>query len=206
MNISKLKNIKSLEIIKKLFSYLDEEIKLKISKYNNCLKKAIDINLYNYKYFTGRYIEYETNNKGKEYNGYSGRLIYEGEFLNGKRNGKGKEYYDNDDGKLLFEGEYLNGKRNGKGKEYNYYGELIFEGKYLNGKRLTSKIYDMNANLCNDLKKVTGFIKEYNSDGILIFEGEYLNGERNGKGKEYNDDGKLLFEGEYLNGKRKGKG
>ena len=34
----------------------------------------------------------------------------------------------------MFEGEYLNGKRNGKGKEYKY-GEIIFEGEYLNGKR-----------------------------------------------------------------------
>ena len=34
-------------------------------------------------------------------------LISEGEYLNGKRNGKGKEYYDNGD--LKFEGEYLNG-------------------------------------------------------------------------------------------------
>ena len=45
-------------------------------------------------------------------------LIFEGEYLNGKRNGKGKEYYYFD-GKLKFEGEYLNGERNGKGKEYN---------------------------------------------------------------------------------------
>ena len=30
-------------------------------------------------------------------------------FLNGQRNGKGKEYYI--DGRLRFEGEYLNGKR-----------------------------------------------------------------------------------------------
>ena len=50
-------------------------------------------------------------------------------FLNRKRNGKGKEYYN---GKLRFEGEYLNGKRNGKGKEY-FDGRLIFEGEYLNG-------------------------------------------------------------------------
>ena len=34
------------------------------------------------------------------------------DYLNEKRNGKGKEY--NNDGKLEFEGEYLNGKRNGK--------------------------------------------------------------------------------------------
>ena len=49
----------------------------------------------------------------KEYK-YNGKLIYEGEYLNGKRNGKGKEY--DYKGELEFEGEYLNGKRNGKGK------------------------------------------------------------------------------------------
>ena len=51
-------------------------------------------------------------------------LLFEGEFLNGLRNGKGKEYsiwlFRNN---LIFEGEYINGKRNGKGKEYNYYKE-----------------------------------------------------------------------------------
>jgi len=42
-------------------------------------------------------------------------MIFEGEYLNGERNGKGKEYYDN--GELKFEGEYLKGERNGKRKE-----------------------------------------------------------------------------------------
>ena len=37
---------------------------------------------------------------------------------------------------LEFEGEYLNGEKNGKGKEYNNIGEIIFEGEYLNGERL----------------------------------------------------------------------
>ena len=63
---------------------------------------------------------------------YYGKLKFEGDYLNGKRNGEGKEYYDN--GK--FEGEYLNGKRNGKGNEYDYFGNIIFEGEYLNGKRM----------------------------------------------------------------------
>ena len=44
-----------------------------------------------------------------------------------------KEYYD--DGKIEFEGEYLNGERNGKGKEYNKNGKLEFEGEYLNSER-----------------------------------------------------------------------
>ena len=50
---------------------------------------------------------------------------FEGEYLNGERNGKGKEYYY---GKLIYEGEYLNGKWNGKGKEYDNDGKLKFEG------------------------------------------------------------------------------
>ena len=43
-----------------------------------------------------------------------GMKAFEGEYLNGKRNGKGKEYYK--DGKIKFEGEYLKHKKwNGKG-------------------------------------------------------------------------------------------
>ena len=37
---------------------------------------------------------------------------------------------------MIYEGEYLNGKRNGKGKEYDSDGELKFEGEYLNGKKM----------------------------------------------------------------------
>ena len=58
-------------------------------------------------------------------------------YLNGKRNGKGKEY--NDDGELIFEGEYLNGNKNGKGKEYYYDDKLIFEGEYLYNKKWKEK-------------------------------------------------------------------
>ena len=77
-------------------------------------------------------------------------------FIIKHSNGKVKEY-DKSVG-LLFEGEYLNGKRNGKGKQYiNGYNkfyrnkvrvvngeikevkrnrhELFFEGEYLNGKK-----------------------------------------------------------------------
>ena len=61
---------------------------------------------------------YGANKIRKIYYGYNDELIFEGEYLNGKRNGKGKEYYSYNR-KLEFEGEYLNGQRNGKGKEYN---------------------------------------------------------------------------------------
>ena len=49
--------------------------------------------------------------------------------MKGKKNGKIKEY--SEDGKLIFEGEYSNGVKNGKCREYNYsifYNYLRFEG------------------------------------------------------------------------------
>ena len=62
--------------------------------------------------FTFKMIDGEGN--GKEYDN-DGKLRYDGEYLNGIKNGKGREFKYN---KLIFEGEYLNGERNGKGKEY----------------------------------------------------------------------------------------
>jgi len=60
-------------------------------------------------------------------------LILEGEFINGKWNGKEEEYYHND--KLKFEVEWLDRKRNGKSKNYNN-NKLQFEGEYLNYKEI----------------------------------------------------------------------
>jgi len=167
-----LKNIKSTYFIKKLFNYLDEKKKLKIVKCNKDLQNNIDINIINYKYFSERYIIYESNVIGKEYNSYSDKLIYEGEYLNGKINGKGKEY-DNYFG-TVYEGKYLNGKRNGKGKEYHRTGEIIFEGEYFDNKRWIG----------------TGYV-----EGKKIYT---LSNDTNGKGQEFNNSGTLIFEGEYL--------
>ena len=57
--------------------------KLKLIKYNKNLQNTIDINLNNYKFFSGRYIEFEADGKGKEYDSYD-RLKFEGEYLNGE--------------------------------------------------------------------------------------------------------------------------
>ena len=70
------------------------------------------------------------NGKVKEYD-ENGDLIFEGEYLNGKRNGKGKEYYL---GVLSFEGEYYKGKKHGKGKEYFQF--EVKEVNFYKGKRV----------------------------------------------------------------------
>ena len=137
--------------MKILFLYVDGKQKLKLIKYNKSLQKKIDISLINYKFFSGRYIIYESNGIRKEYYGFNDKLIFEGEYLNGERNGTGKEY--DRDGKLIYEGEYLNGKRNGKGKEYYYNGKLSFEGEYLNNKYLIGTKYHENGNIIYKLDK-----------------------------------------------------
>ena len=69
----------------------------------------------------------------KEYN-FENILIYEGEYKNGDKNGKGQEFYY--DGMILFKVEYYKGKkRNGKG--YNIDGNIIYEIK--NGKEYIKK-------------------------------------------------------------------
>ena len=87
-----VENIKSQYFQKILLSSLNERTKLDLIKYNKHLQNLMDIKLINYKLYKVNYIVYETRGKGKEYNEY-GELIFEGEYLNGKRNGKGKEYY-----------------------------------------------------------------------------------------------------------------
>ena len=82
--------IKSAFFYKVIFSCLDEKTKLKFAKYNKNLQNIIGINLNNYKFFNRRHIEYETKQKGKEYYSYEDTLLYDGEYLNVEKNGKGK--------------------------------------------------------------------------------------------------------------------
>ena len=140
-----LKNIKSSYFSIIIFYFLDEKVKLQLIKYNKSFQKKLDIKIINYKFFSGKYIIYESHTKGKEYYGYFDKLIYEGEYLKGKKHGKGKEYDLN--GTVIFEGEYLNGLKNGKGKEYNHFGELMFEGEYLKDKTWKGKIFNGNGNI-----------------------------------------------------------
>ena len=136
------------------------------------------------------------------------KLIFEGEYLNDKRNGIGKEYYN--DGTLLFEGEYFKEERKGKGKEF-FLGELVFEGEYLNDQKWNGKGKDYGIFSFLDIDHKCLSVKDMFAVGLELYyifhqeykffvgfyEGELLNGKRNGKGKVYHKNGTLLSEGEY---------
>ena len=96
-------------------------------------------------YFDGKVLfegDYITN---KKWNG----IIYDnsGNELYKLNKGKGfvieLDFFSN----ITFKGEYLNGKRNGKGKEYHSNGKLKFEGEYLNDKEWIGVGYDSNGNI-----------------------------------------------------------
>ena len=91
----------------------------------------------------------------------------------------------------VYEGEYLNGEKNGLGKEYFLKNRKKFEGEYLNGKQWNGKGYDIKGEVIYEIKDGKGHIKEYYYNGELIFEGDYLNGEKNGRGTEYYLGGKV---------------
>ena len=177
-----LEMIKSSYFLQNIFFYINDKTKLKLIRYNKGIQNIIGLNLKHYKIFSGRNIIYENKTKGKEYDILTGILLYEG--------------------------EYLNGERNGKGKEYSFNGLIKFEGDFLNGKKWNGKGLGLNKSRLYEIKEGKGYVTEYDDFHRLLFEGEYLNGERNGKGKEYYPDYRILkFEGVYLNGKKwNGKG
>ena len=165
--------------------------------------KGIEYNLSDTPIFKGEYLNGKKWNGRGFFISNNNKNKIEYEIRNGKGFCQERFIYD----QLLFfayEGEYKNGERNGKGKEYDDDEELIFEGEYLNGKRWNGRGYDENGNIIYELKDGNGFVKEFNL--LFPFEGEYSNGEKNGKGKYYSSKGKIKSEGEYINGERNGKG
>ena len=103
-----LENIKSSYIFQEVFTYITEKMKLKFVKYNKIISNKLNIGLINYQTFTSKYVVYEEDEKGKEYDNFTDALIFEGNYKNKIRNGHGKEYYCDE---LIFEGEFLNGKK-----------------------------------------------------------------------------------------------
>ena len=175
-------------ILKRIFSLINKTRIYEIVTYNKKLQNKLEITLKDYQNLSGKFKIGGQNGNVKIYKLNTNLLLYEGEYKNGKKNGKGKEYYNN--GEIIFEGIFKRGKKIGIGKEYlncNKKLYLIFEGEYKNGNK-------------------NGKGKEFDKNGEVEFEGEYKNGKRNGKGIIYYYNGRIKYEGEFLNGVKHGKG
>ena len=102
--------------------------------------------------------------------------IYDGEVVDGKREGYGTITYP--DG-TIYKGFWHKDKRNGKGTEYKSKGKKIYRGDFKNGDR-------------------HGEGTLYHYDGKTAkYEGSWLYGSRSGQGTEYNEDGSIYYQGEW---------
>ena len=71
--------------LKFLFSYVNERTKLNLVRYNKKEQKNLNISLINYKFYNGKYLVLEEEEKVKEYDGFTDKLIFEGGYLNKKK-------------------------------------------------------------------------------------------------------------------------
>ena len=172
---------KNLESIKKDFSSLYQKIN-EFQSNNNKTSQNKEL-----KFDEGKYIGQVVNNLqegiGTFY--YTSDSIYEGEWKNGKKEGKGKFYCNKEpfDGDR-YEGNWKNDKQDGKGTYFFKDGD-IYDGNWKDGKQEGKGIYDYN-------------------DGNR-YEGDFKNGIIEGKGIYYYSNGER-YEGDFRKGKREGKG
>ena len=82
--------------------------------------------------------------KGKEYSKFShlfDYLIYEGDYKKWKKEGEGKEYYN--DNKIKYEGNYIDAERNGERIEYFENGKMKFKSQFSKRLKLNGKGYNI---------------------------------------------------------------
>ncbi len=137
---------------------------------NNVIEKNVGI-------FIGIVIEaikeYKKNGEGKEYY-ENGNLKYEGNFEEDEYEGDGTFYGENS---IKYIGQFKKGKKNGKGKEYYENGDLKYEGNF-------------------EEDEYEGDGTFYGQDG-KIYIGEFKKGKKNGDFCIYNKEGGLIKECKY---------
>ena len=124
---------------------------------------------------------------------------YEGDFVDGEIDGRGKMVVPSEG--IQYDGEFRNGILHGKGV-MTYYDKTTLEGIFING-RLNGKgikTYDDGTNYKGDFLD-----SKYHGFGILIepngsYEGKFRNGKFNGFGILIDDLTKSRYDGIFRNG------
>lgn len=186
-----------------------------ISKYSihthTLIEKVYSGFLNEYKKYYGKGILYHKN----------GNIKYQGIFIDGLKDGIGKQYYDN--GNLEYSGGWMNNMFHGKGVLYQVDRErYIYSGEWRNGMyHGKGKLYsDTTLDLIYEGHFVDGKYDGYGehrfSDNALytFYEGNFKNGMKNAEGKilykHKNKDFKYCYEirydGEWKDDKKHGKG
>ena len=127
----------------------------------------------NGEYYIGQSLNGKKHGKGIIFD-KNGNIIYEGDFVNGEKEGNGKYYYKNGE---YYDGPWIKDKKHGKGIIYYPNGSILYEGEFVNDKREGNCKYILKdgsyyIGQCHD-DKHTGNGKYYSKNGDLIYDGDY---------------------------------
>ena len=168
---------------------------LELNANNNIINNNKQIKIYNNGRYEGQMLNGKREGKGIFYYNDGGR--YEGNWKNNFKEGKGIDFFINGN---RFEGNFKKGKREGKGIVYFNDGN-IYEGDWKNDKREGKGIFYFidggryEGDWKNDLKEGKGIDYFYNGNR---YEGDFKKGKREGKGIFYFNNGDREM-GNYLN-------
>ena len=133
-----------------------------------------------------------------------GNSGYQGEMVNGVREGKGTYCFENGD---KYEGFWKNNKMEGKGVYYFHDGEK-YVGEWIDGKKEGQGIYTFSSGAKYEGNWVQGKMEGsgifYYSNGDK-YDGEWKDNKKEGNGIYYYSNG-CKYEGEWKNDKKDGNG
>lgn len=126
--------------------------------------------------------------------------VYEGEFVEGQRQGQGTYYYINGD---VYRGEWANGLPNGQGIRY------LKDGSAIGGQWAKGRLIDQSINVAKPSKCLKGNCQdgygELRDASGNLYKGEFKAGQREGKGRMSFKNGDR-YVGNWKNGLPHGKG
>ena len=154
--------------------------------------------------YLGQFMSGKKEGLGKEV--YQNGSYYEGHWRNGVRQGQGRFVSHNGD---LFQGEFNNNKAEGQGTLYTSATQTTYTGGFENDKPhgKGKEEYSDGSFYMGDFKEgqMTGKCKFIFKDGG-IYNGEVINGMATGKGKYTYKNSNKTYEGDFKNNKKHGKG
>lgn len=142
------------------------------------------------------------------YNQFSEFPQSETEYVNGKKSGIYRQYYDNN--KIQEETHFRDDQKTGLSRWYNKNGKLLAEYNYANGvfDGLQKTYYEndtLQAVTFYKNNQLSGESKDYYRNGKLKLTGSYVNGKKEGPWTEYNELGKVDRVVRYKEGVETGK-
>lgn len=164
-------------------------------------------NKYDKKVYEGEFEEDVREGRGSLYHS-NGNVKYTGEWKNDKPNGIGVLFHEN--GNKFYEGKWEEGSACGQGVLFNELGRIEYEGQFEKSKKSGIGIayYEDGSKYKGEWKddEINGFGSFFYSTGELSYRGSWHNSKRDGHGIILSRENILIYQGSFSAGKRCGVG